>query len=214
MATLGDLKTRVILETNRDDLAEGEESEAALTGAIDRAIEYYADEKFYFNRDSGTAITTSGTGYVVCPYAVRVPETVSYNGTLLAKVPFDSISYLTLTGQPTRWAENGGLIQLSPIPDAAYSLTVHGIAQIDAPEDDGDETVWTNEAYDLIVARVRFLLYRDVFRDKDGAQLAAQAEGEALTRLRKETRRRSVTPLRSRGDEPWSASTSNINTGN
>lgn len=196
MATLGDLKTRIILETNRDDLGAGEESEAALTNAISRAIEYYSDERFWFNRDSGTATTTAGTNYVTLPYAVRVPESVSYNGEPLSKVGTEEIEHLTTTGQPSRWAENGDLIQLYPVPSAAYALSVYGIAQIDAPSYDGDETVWTNEAYDLIAARARFLLFRDVFRDVEGTKLAAQAEGEALSRLRKETRRRNVTPLR------------------
>jgi len=214
MATLLELKTRIRLETNKDDIASGGEAEAALTTAIARAIEYYSDEAFWFNRDSGPSPTTSGTAYVSVPYAVRIPETVSCNGVPLQKVSLSQIEPLTDRGQPSHWAENGGIIQLWPIPDATYSLSVHGIAQIDAPESDGDETVWTNEAYDLIAARTRFLLFRDIWRGVEGVQLAASAEGEALSRLRKETRRRGIAPLRSTGDEPWSARSSfNINRG-
>lgn len=214
MATLAELKTRIRLETDKNDIASGGEAEEALNLAIERAIEFYADEAFWFNRDSGTTSTTSGTSYVAVPYAVRVPETVSYSGVPLQKVSPSQIEYLTDSGQPTHWAENGGIIQLWPIPNATYSLSVYGVAQIDAPEADGDDTVWTNEAYDLIAARTRFLLYRDIWRDVEAVKLAAQAEGEALSRLRQETRRRGRTPLRSRGDEPWSARSSfNINRG-
>lgn len=214
MATLAELKTRIRLETNKDDIAASAEAVEALNLAIERAIEYYSDEAFWFNRDSGTASTTSGTDYVTVPYAVRVPDVVSYDGTPLQKVSLQQIEHLTDSGQPSHWAENGGTIQLWPIPDATYSLSVHGIAQIDAPEADGDETAWTNEAYDLIAARVRFLLCRDIWRDMEGVQLAASAEGEALDRLRNETRRRGRTPLRSRGEEPWSSRSSfNINRG-
>jgi hypothetical protein len=214
MATLLELKTRIRLETNKDDIAASGEAVEALNLAIERAIEYYSDEAFWFNRDSGTASTTSGSAYVAVPYAVRVPETVSYSGEPLQKTSLSQIEHLTDSGQPTHWAENGGIIQLWPIPDATYSLSVYGVAQIDAPEADGDETVWTNEAYDLIAARARFLLYRDIWRDVEAVKLAAQAEGEALTRLRNETRRRGRTSLRSRGDEPWTARSSfNINRG-
>lgn len=214
MASLLELKTRIRLETNKDDIAPGGEAVEALNLAIARAIEYYSDEAFWFNRDSGTAPTTSGTAYVPVPYAVRVPETVSYNGVPLQEASLSRIEPLTDRGLPSHWAENGGIIQLWPIPDATYSLSVHGVAQIDAPENDGDETVWTNEAYDLIAGRVKLLLCRALWGNIEGAQLAASEEGEALARLRQETRRRGRTPLRARGDEPWSARSSfNINRG-
>ena len=106
-------------------------------------------------------------------------------------------------GPPQSWASDGNLVRLWPTPDGSYSLNVYGIAQIDAPQSDADQSVWTTEAQDLIAARSRFLLFRDVFRDTEGVQLAAQAEGEALRKLRQETRRRNRTPLRSTGDEPW-----------
>jgi hypothetical protein len=214
MATLGELKTRIITETDRDDLGAGEEAEDALVLCINQAIEYYSDEPFWFMHDSGSSSTTSGVAWVNTPAAVRVPETVSYNGVPLQKVTVGAIEFLTDSGQPSLWAEAGDIIQLWPIPDATYSLDVFGSAQIDAPTSDSDITVWTVEAYDLIAARTRFLLYRDVFRDVEGVQFAGQAEAEALSRLRRETRRRTVTPLRSNGDEPWAAAgTFNINRG-
>lgn len=208
MANYGELKTRIRLETNRDDIAAGGEAETALTTAIARAIEFYSDESFWFTRDTGSVVTTSTSATVVCPYAVRVPKVVSYSGEELSKVPLDTIQHRTETGTPSQWAEEGDLIRLHPIPDGAYSLSVFGSSRLDAPENDADETVWTNEAEDLIAARAKFTLYRDIWRDVEATQLAAQAEGEALSRLRRETRRRSVTPLRSE----VARTTYNINT--
>lgn len=214
MATLLELKTRIRLETNKDDIAPGGESVEALNLAIVRAIEYYSDEAFWFNRDSGTVSTTSGIAYVTVPYAVRVCETVSYNGVPLQKVSLAQIEHRRDSGRPSHWAENGGIIQLWPIPDGTYSLSAYGIAQIDAPASDGDETAWTNEAYDLIAGRVKLILCRALWGNIEGAQLAASEEGEALARLRQETRRRGRTALRASGDEPWSAHSSfNINRG-
>lgn len=204
VATLGELKARIIAETNRDDLRAGEELEATLALSIARAIEHFSDEHFWFNRERAIAATSAGANFVNLPYAIRIPLQVACEGELLRKVPADLIGNGTCTGRPGRWAERGDRILLSPTPDSAYDLLVSGVAQIDAPDGDSDENVWTNEAQDLVAARTRFLLFRDVFRDVEGTQLAAQAEGEALSRLQRETRRRGVSRLGSAGDEPWS----------
>ncbi len=196
MATLGDLKTRIILETDRDDMGSGGEAEGALTNAISRAIEFYSGKEFWFNRGSGSGSTTGAVAYIARPAAVRIVKTVSYLGQPLPKVPLDQIEYRTETGLPTRWADNEGNIQFWPIPDAVYALSVYGIAQVDAPTTDGQTTIWTVEAYDLIVARVRLLLYRDVFRDTEAAQLAKGAEDEELSNLRREGRAKAVTGLK------------------
>lgn len=204
MATLGELKARIISETNRDDLRAGEELEATLGLSIARAIEHFSDESFWFNRERASAASSPGADFINLPYSVRVAQQVACEGEPLRKVPPDRIGSDTHSGRPRRWAESNDRILLSPTPDRAYGLTVSGVAQIDAPEDDSDENGWTREAQDLIAARTRFLLYRDVFRDFEGTQLAAQAEGEALAKLQRETRRRGVSRLSATGDEPWS----------
>lgn len=213
MATLAELKTRIRLETNKDDIAVSGEAETALTTALTQAVEFYADEQFWFNRASGSGNTSAATATIALPAGIRYPHAVSYLGETLRKVSLGEIEHRTETGQPTHWAENEGLIQLWPIPDATYSLSVFGLASTGLPAD-GASNIWTSEAVDLIAARTRFLLFRDIWRDVEGVQLAASAEGEALSRLRKESRRRGITPLRSTGDEPWSARSSfNINRG-
>jgi len=218
MATLDELKARIRLETNRDDIAASGEAEGALTTAIVQAIEYYSDEPFWFNHYGATitaaANTTGGVDYVAIPATIRVPQKVSFDGEDLQRVDLAAIEARTDAGRPTRWAASGDTIALWPVPDAAYALAVFGIAKVAIPGSGGASNIWTTEANDLVTARAKFLLYRDVWRDNDGVQFAAQAEGEALSRLRKETRRRTMVPLRSTGDEPWSApSQFNINRG-
>jgi hypothetical protein len=213
MATLAELKTRIRLETNKDDIAVSGEAETALTTALTQAVEYYSTELFWFNRASGSGNTSASTATIALPSGIRYPLSVSYSGETLRKTDLNQIEHRTETGLPTHWAENEGAIQLWPIPDATYALSVFGLASTTLPAD-GASNIWTSEAVDLIAARTRFLLFRDVWRDMEGVQLAASAEGEALSRLRKETRRRGITPLRSTGDEPWSARSSfNINRG-
>lgn len=208
MATLAELKTRIILETNRDDMGVGGDLETALANAISRSIEHYAGELFWFNRKSGTTPTVAATATAALPTGMRVPLTVSYDQVPLLKVDLGDIQHLTATGRPSHWAENEGAIQLYPVPDAVYTLSVQGIADLGVPVTSNE---WTTEAEDLIAARTRFLLFRDIFRDREGVQFAAQAEGEALSRLRSETRRRAVTPLR--GDVPQAPSSFNITRG-
>ena len=72
-------------------------------------------------------------------------------------------------------------------PAVKLDVRFGGIAELGVPADSNE---WTGAGYDLIAARVRMLLCRDVLRDLDGVRLAAAAEEEALGRLRRETRRR------------------------
>jgi hypothetical protein len=120
MSTLGELKARIRLETSKDDIAQDGESAAALTTAIKRAIDYYAEEPFWFNL--------------------------------------------------------GGID--SP------------------PAEDASSNIWTSEAEDLIAARVRMLLYRDLWRDEEGMQMAATAEADEKKRLQRETARRGAATLK------------------
>jgi hypothetical protein len=125
---------------------------------------------------------------------MRIPLVVSYSATPLQKVALEDIQYKTDTGIPTQWAENEGAIHLWPIPGAVYTLSVQGLAEIAVPASASDNE-WTTYAVDLIDATARKILYRDYFRDVDGAALAASAEQEALTKLRRESRRRGRTGL-------------------
>lgn len=202
MANLGDLKTRIRLETNKDDIAPGAESEAALDRAISGAIEYYQDEPFWFNTGSASATTSAGSATVARPAGMRVADhvLVACNGvaTPLAK---RSLGELVRSGDsrgvPSLYAEYGDSLLLSPVPDGAYALTFYGVRQMAAPASDGEENVWTNQGYDLIAAHARFILYRDIWRDQEGALLAKGAIDEALGKLKRETRRRNVTQRRS-----------------
>ena len=195
--TLTALYTRLILELNRDDMGSGGEAEQAKIDAVARAVEFHSDEEFWFNRKSGTTVTVASAATAVMPTGMRIPLVVSYLGLALEKVALDTIQYLTNTGSPpTKWAENEGAIQLWPIPSGVLTLSVQGIAEIAVPAA-GADNEWTTYALDLIDATARKILYRDYFRDVEGSQLAAIAEQEALTKLRRESRRRGRVGLKS-----------------
>jgi hypothetical protein len=209
MATLAELYTRLILDLCRDDLGSGGELEQAKVDAVSAAITRWKSEQFWFNRASGSGNTANGVATIAIPSGVHVPEVVSYLGEALHRVPVSEIAYRTETGVPSEWAENEGSIQLWPIPDGVYSLTVSGTADTSAPAL-GASNIWTTEAYELILAEAKVILCRGPLRDPEGAIMAKDAREEALTSLRRETRRRSASPRRT--DLPLTESF-NINRG-
>lgn len=187
MPTLADLKARIVTETNRDDVAPGGELETLLADTIARAIEFHADELFWFNRASAAAETVAESATVAIPAGLRIALSLACDGSLLRKIAAENMDGVSGAGRPLLWAESDGAIRLWPVPDAAYPLALSGIAELGVPADANE---WTEAGCDLIAARVRMLLFRDSLRDLDGVRLAASAEEEALSRLRRETRRR------------------------
>jgi len=200
MATLAELKTRIQTEINRDDLAD--DLATVLQQHIAAACEYFADEKFWFN--SIVTTTPASAQSVNIPAAVRRIErlTIPAQYTELREVVLPEFERLDggQTGLPNAYAYYNDQVRLWPAPDATYTLQFTGLAQVDAPTSDSDSNIWTTQAFDLIVSRVKMTLARDVFRDPDGVQLFAAATAELLRKLKRETARRLETPLRARPD--------------
>lgn len=196
MATYADLKDRIVTELVRDDL--NDTYAGSLTTHIARACEYFSDEKFWFNAIVATASTASGVATVSVPASVRRVErvTIPALGIEVREVGLTDLCDRTDRSVPWEYSYYNDTLQFYPVPDAVYSLRLVGLAQIDAPVDDTDENAWTEEAYDLITARVKMTLCRDLFRDPDAVQMHIGAVQEALSRLKRETAQRLETPLR------------------
>jgi hypothetical protein len=194
MATLTQLYARIVLDTNRDDMGSGGELEQAKIDAVADAIEMHADENFWFNRASGTVSTVAGTATLALPAGMRIAQLVTWLGAPLRKIPLEKIQAaenvsVPVSGPPCRWAEDDGAIHLWPAPDAVYALAAFGIADLGVP---ATSNAWTGEGYMLILAEAKRILCRSVLRDGDGLALAGDEAREALTGLRRETRRRAA----------------------
>lgn len=211
MATIAELKARVATQLNRDDMGSGGALEAELASTIADAIDLHASELFWFNRVTGPANTAASTATVALPTGMRRAVNVTYLGEPLRKVQLEEIEGRTETGSPTCWAENGSTVQLWPIPNSTYALSIFGTADLGVPANAGDSNAWTTTAYALTLATTKKLLCRDTLRDQDGFGIFSAAEQEELGRLRRETRKRNVSPLAT--DVPRSRHTFNINTG-
>jgi hypothetical protein len=192
MATLTQLYARIILDTNRDDMGSGGELEQAKIDAVADAIESYADELFWFNRKSGTLTTAANIATAALPAGMRIAKVVTCLGSPLLRVSLEDIqaaynATTPATGIPSRWAEDEGTIHFWPTPDAAYLLPVYGLADLGVPVTSNE---WTVEGYRLILGAAKKILCRGPLRDPEGLALAKDEIEEALTKLRRETRRR------------------------
>ncbi len=189
MGMLSALKLRVVDEIGRPGLLR------QAGDYIERAIAHYASERFWFNIRSGTTTTTAGNAYATLPAGLQREDGafVTQGGLLvpLERRAFSEFEDLNAgsasTGQPSDYAICDGQARLYPTPAAAYTLTFPGIYAETAFANDAASNAWSTEAADLIAARAKMLIYRNVLRDVEGAQIEAQAEAEALAQLRAET---------------------------
>jgi hypothetical protein len=195
LATYGDLKTRIITETVRDDLSDVLSAQLALH--IAQAIEYFADKRFWFNEGTKTSACVIGNQYAAKPTGMRVVDrvTVSVGGqprrlNERSLVRIDELAAVTSSGQPIDYAETGDQIRMYPTPNLAYPLTFVGIVDLSTLTNDTDSNAWTVQGYDLITARAKFTLYRGQFKDETGASLAQGEISDALAKLSGETARR------------------------
>ena len=205
MVTFATQKLRIATEMVRDDLASGGELETVLEQHYQDAVEHYANEKFWFNSIRATVDTVAATATVTIPATVRRIDRVridEYSRELrevtLAQLPDESASI----GVPDLYCYYNDLLRFSPVPDGVYTLTLYGIAKVAAPTTGADDNIWTNEAAPLIRAHTKMSLYRGIFRDPGGVQLAMAEAQDALHRLRRETAKRLETPLRAQMNAP------------
>jgi hypothetical protein len=190
MATLGDLKTRVADELLKRNL------NAQIASHIAKAIEFYSGRRFWFNtgRMVGTAVAPDADGYVALPTGTRLIDQIRIGNIVLEKREATVIDELLAlspsTGEVSDYAVAGDRIRLYPTPVSTVALAVVGTFDLAALSTDAASNAWTNEAADLIAARTRMTMCRDVLRDPDGVSLAKDAVREAETDLDMKTMRR------------------------
>ena len=202
MASLGDLKARIISETLRDDLADDMADQFDVV--IQKSIDFYAANRWWFNEKAATVSTFPGQRTTPLPPDFRFLDQawlqvggVAFPLTLLQAVEVDNLYAASQAGgQPTDIAILGTNLYLWPTTLVAYPVLLRYVANVAPALNYADPTsfnVWTNEGADLIVARAKLRLYRDYLSAQlqDPRVVAATAqEQEAYTRLRSEHNRR------------------------
>jgi hypothetical protein len=204
MATLGDLKARVISETTRDDLAD--DLAAQFQNIIAQAIDQYANERWWFNESRQILYTQAGVQTIPWPSGVRTIDglyleqnagNTRWPLTVRSIDEFESLMQPAVIGQPTDYLVKNLLLYLFPTPGQVYWLALDALLDVAPPLVlDTDSNFWTNQGQDLIAAQVKVRLYRDylsaVATDPRLA-LALGQEAAAYSRLRAESTRRTAT---------------------
>lgn len=189
MATLANMRTRIADDLNRSDLT------SQINEAINRAIDFYEKEQFWFQDATGTFATVDGQKvYTTSDSLPSDIATIDY-----MEITSGTTDY-TLTEKPVKWIEisnpqdteglptNFGWWDYSVyfylVPDAAYTVTVYYQKSYADLSADGDSNDFTTYAEDLIEARARWWLNTRVLYDFPAADRAKAEEAEALMALR------------------------------
>ena len=194
MSTFLQMRTKIADYLDRSDLTD------QIKDAINRAIEYYEKERFWFNEKVGTFATVANTknygsaGGVPTDIAEIDYVEVTQSGKEYELKPrtFDYIKQrqgYDPTGLPTDYAFYQENFYLNPVPNGIYTITISYQQKYTALSADADTNDFTTDAEDLIEARSRWWLYKNVIKDREEADLAKQDELDALNSLREKTRK-------------------------
>jgi hypothetical protein len=195
--TLGGLRTRIISESNRDDLED--ELADALDQVIADAIEYYAAERWWWNEARATSTTTAANEYTNRPTGARIIDVpflliggVRYDINKRSMEWIEGMYTTPLSGQPTDYCEFGAQVRWWPTPNDAYTIVWLDIADATALDysSAASTNVWTVNAAPLLSARARMTLFRDYFKADADYGRAEAAERQWYGRLKGETNRR------------------------
>lgn len=193
--TLGGLKTRIITETNRDDLTD--ELASALDTVINDSIEFYATERWWWNEARVTSTTTPDNEYIDRPAAARIIDQpflliggVRYDMSKRSMEWIEGMYTTPLKGQPTDYCEFGTQCRLWPMPNQAWTIIWLDIADLSALASDNASNYWTTACPQLISARSRMIFFRDYFKSDADYARAEVAERQWYGHFKGESNRR------------------------
>ncbi|UXM95428.1 hypothetical protein N5853_01935 [Bartonella sp. HY329] len=144
------------------------------------------DQEFYSTDDNEAIATLAGLSQVYCQ------RDNNHYVLLAAKPPeFMETRQGNERGEPIYYSYFGQKLRFYPIPDTAYQIRLQlspvrfrNITSANEPNP------WFYEAFDLIRARAKYELYKDILKDGDIAASALNDFYEQLAALRAETSRR------------------------
>lgn len=195
MSTYAQVKARILAEIKRPTMT------AEVQAHLLRAIEYYAARRTWKNEGTNTITLTAETNTKAVPTGLRDASRVAvvvggYDYELdkiTREVMADRHGADTGTGQPIEYSWEDGSFKFWPTPDAAYTVNVTGIYDDTALSGDSDTNSWTTIGEDLVVARAKHTICRDVTLDPEMMALSQMAERAARNRLFGETNARTAT---------------------
>lgn len=178
--------------------------------AIFHAIRFCEREPYYFNETLKESFFTVAGQWIYGGWnnrniasAAGIAALYFHDGSTvieLSKVAPDEIEILnrenTSAGRPVIYTYFGKEIRLYPPPDKEYKITMRlEPVRFDRIQTVDETNPWFYDAYNLIRARAKYELYRNVIKDQEMAQLAYQDWNEEDISLKAETSRRNGTGI-------------------
>ena len=197
--TLSDMKTDIAGDFARSDLT------TEIANAIERAIEFYAATRFFFNETrEATFDTVDGQARYSSVDSDDIPNFITLDSVFITVAGHNrQLRYVTpeeyelLTddqateGEPYAYTYFNTEFGFYPIPDDEYEMRLTGHINVPAPTDDAEtDNVWMTYAYQLIRSRAASEVALKKVRDYEFAGAMKSAEREELQRLHSETSKR------------------------
>ncbi len=201
MATYGGAIDLILTELSRND--------TSITAYVEReflkAVESYSTTRFWFNeaRASFTASntiyypintvipadSTYAAGFVEIDQVSAVVNSGTYELPRETHQELERMDVSGFTGTPARFAIFGEKLRLYPkaATGTTYQLNVVGTRRLATLSASTESNAWTNEALNLISARVQKVYAAKKAKDVEAAQIFQLAEDEELARLMERT---------------------------
>lgn len=195
MATFGSLKTELAQKLDESYLG------SQIATAINRTIDYYKRDQFWFNTTSTNITLTTGSPTVTLPsdFLYELDNSglvINYSQSRYPLQKITALDYDSMnseaTGLPRYYRNNGNSIELYPYPDQSYTLILRYVKDYDELTSDNQSNDWTQFPR-LIVAKTLADLFMDQRKEVERfTAYQAIAEDEYL-RIRKQNAQRIAT---------------------
>lgn len=174
--------------------------------AIFSAIRFCEREPFYFNKSREVTFSTvvgkefygkednvniSTLSGLQAVFLIRG----SGDAEKLRRIPTEDIEILSSRGSsggvPTAYCYYSQQLRLYPIPQTKYTIRLQiSPIKLEVIKDANQLSPWFLEGFDLIKARVKYEIYKNILKDSDGAMTALNDFNEIFRALKIETSRR------------------------
>jgi hypothetical protein len=184
-----------------------EEYSSQVQNAILGAIRFCEREQYYFNETRDVTFDTvagqqwyDGTANSNIPTLGRIVEAYlelpSGERRTMRRVTPEEVELLSdnsaSRGEPYCWTYFGQRLRIYPIPsDTVYTIRLQlGPYRLAKISDTSDSNAWVVEAFDMIKARAKYILQKDILKDAALATEALNDYNDQHDALKAETSRR------------------------
>jgi len=202
MSTFGTMQDRI------EDEIRDTSINTQVQRAIQSAISHWKAQPFWFNYTYDRTFNTVDGTDDYSDSTVTDMVTIDFATVTASDVPPAEMKLIsprdlevlktsvlsTYEAQPQYLARIVNSVRLFPTPDAVYTITMTGVENLGTLSADADTNAWMTFGEELIRARAKYIIYRDIKAAPAGpdAQAALLSEREAFHRLLKETSDRAV----------------------